>query len=126
VGDGGGAGSFAVSTSPGCAWTAASRAPWITIAGASSGTGAGAVNFSVTGNPMGLPPRSGIISVNEQTFTVNQSSGVPCVYTLTPTSQEFSAGAGSGSFSVATVLTCPWTASSNDPWITITGPGGAG
>ena len=127
VGDGGGTGSFAVNASPGCAWTGISRAPWITITGAPSGTGVGTVNFNVIANPMGGPARSGTISVNEQIFTVNQAAGVPCVYTLTPTSQDFSAAAGAGSFSVITVLTCPWTASSNDPWITITGPpGGAG
>jgi hypothetical protein len=123
----GGTGSFAVNTSPGCAWTATSLTPWLTITGATSGAGSGTVNFSVGGNAMGAGARTGTIRVNEQTFTVNQAAGVPCVYTLTTTSQNFSAAAGTGSFVVETVLTCPWSASSNDPWITIIGPGsGAG
>jgi hypothetical protein len=127
VSDSGGIGTFAVNTSAGCAWTAASRVPWITITAGPSGTGSGTVSFSVNGNPMGGPVRSGTISVNEQPFTVNQAAGVPCVYTLTPTSQELSPAAGSGGFTVNTVLTCPWTAYSNDSWITITGPpSGAG
>jgi Putative binding domain, N-terminal/Viral BACON domain len=127
VGDGGGTGSFAVNASAGCAWTATSRAPWITVNGAASGAGSGSVNFSVIANPMGGGPRSGTIGVNDQIFTVNQAAGAACVYTLTPTSQDFPAGAAAGSFSVSTVLTCPWSATSNDPWITIIGPGsGAG
>jgi hypothetical protein len=127
VGDSGGTGSFAVNASAGCAWTATSRAPWIAITGAPSGAGGGTVSFSVSSNPMGGPARSGPITVNDQTFTVNQTAGVPCAYTLTPVSQDFSASAGSGSFTVNTVLTCPWTAYSNDSWITITGPpSGAG
>jgi BACON domain-containing protein len=85
------------------------------------------VSFTVTPNPMGIGPKSGAIRVNNQTFTVNEAAGVPCVYVLSSGSQTFSSGAGSGSFSVSTVLTCPWSAVSNASWITITGPpGGAG
>jgi hypothetical protein len=127
VGNAGGSGAIAVTTASACAWTATSSVPWITITGSPSGAGSGTVNFSLNGQPMGAPARTGTISVNQQTFTVNQAAGVPCVYTIDPTSQAFSAAAGAGSFSVNTVLTCPWTAYSNDPWITITGfPSGAG
>jgi Viral BACON domain/Putative binding domain, N-terminal len=121
VGNGGGSGTIAVTTAPACAWTATSSVPWITITGSPSAAGSGAVTFSVLGQPMGLPARTGTIIVNQQTVTVNQAAGVPCVYAIDPTAQAFSAAAGAGSFSVSTVLTCPWTAYSNDPWITITG-----
>jgi hypothetical protein len=127
LGNAGGTGTFTVTASPGCAWTAASLASWITITSSPSGTGTGVVTFTVPANPMGLPARTSTITVNGQAITVNQAAGVPCVYTIAPTSQNFSSGAGSGSFSVTTVLTCPWTATSNAPWITITGsPSGAG
>lgn len=127
VGNGGGTGSFTVTASPGCTWTATSLAPWISITSSPSSNGPGAVNFTVIANPMGLPARTSAITVNGQAFTVNQAAGVPCVYTIAPTSQDFSPAAGTGSFSVTTVLTCPWTASSNDPWITTIGsPSGAG
>lgn len=127
ISDAGGASTFAVNTSAACTWTAASQAAWITLTGGSSGSGAGTVSFSVSANPMGLDARTGTIAVNDQQFTVNQAAGAPCVYTLSPTSQNFSSAAGSGSFGVTTVLTCPWTAYSNDAWITIVGPpSGAG
>ena len=68
---GGGAGTFAVSTSAGCTWTAASTAPWITVTNGSPGTGNGTVQYTVTANATGAP-RSGTISVGNAVFTVNQ------------------------------------------------------
>jgi all-beta uncharacterized protein/BACON domain-containing protein len=128
VSDAAGSGSFAVNTTAGCAWSATSNAPsWLTITGSPSGSGNGTVTFQFSANAMGGPPRSGTISVNGETFTLNQAAGVPCVYTLTPTSQDVPAAGGSGSFGVGTVATCPWTAISNAAWIAIVGPpGGAG
>lgn len=127
VGDAGGDFSFAVSSAGGCTWRAASNANWVTIASGASGSGNGRVSFHVASNAMGGAQRSTTISVNTQTFTVNQSAGVACAYTLAPTSMDVAAGAGSASFSVQTVLTCPWTARSDVPWITITSyPSGAG
>jgi hypothetical protein len=123
----GGTGTFVVNTSTACPWTATSLTPWVGISSGSAGTGTATVAFTVTPNPMGIGPKSGTISVNNQIFTVNEAAGVPCVYTLSSGSQSFSSSAASGSFSVSTVLTCPWSAVSNEPWITITGPpGGAG
>jgi hypothetical protein len=123
----GGTGTFGVNTSTVCPWTATSRTPWVAISAGSTGTGSGTVSFTVSPNPMGIGAKSGTISVNDQTFTVNEAAGVPCVYMLSPSSLTFSPAAASGSFAVSTVLTCPWSAVSNDSWIAITGPpAGAG
>jgi hypothetical protein len=127
VADGAATGTFAVNTSAGCPWSATSQIAWLTITGGASGNGSGTVSFSVDANAMGAGARTGTIDVKGQTFTVNQAAGVPCVYTLSPGSQSFPAAPATGNFQVTTVLTCPWTAYSNDPWITITGPpSGAG
>ncbi len=69
----GGPGSVAVTAGAGCAWTAVSNVPWITITGGASGTGNGAVNYSV--GPYGGPPknRTGTVTIAGQTFTVKQS-----------------------------------------------------
>jgi len=72
-GPGGGTGTVAVSTVAGCAWTATSNAPWITVAGAASGSGNGTVTYSVaayTGRPKN---RNGTITVAGQIFSVKQS-----------------------------------------------------
>ncbi len=44
----------------------------------------------------------------------------PCPYTLTPSSQSVNASGGSGSVSINTPSSCPWTASGNLSWFTIT------
>jgi hypothetical protein len=72
---GGGANSVAVTTAPGCAWTAASNDGWIRITGGASGAGPGAVNYSVDAHT-GAGQRAGAMTIAGQTFTVTQA-GVP-------------------------------------------------
>ena len=43
-----------------------------------------------------------------------------CAYALNPASASVSYTAGSGAFFVSTAFGCPWTAVSNDSWITVT------
>ena len=65
----GGTGSFAVSASAGCTWTATTQESWISISSGASGTGDGVVQFSVAPH---AAARAGTIVVNGQTFTINQ------------------------------------------------------
>lgn len=44
-----------------------------------------------------------------------------CTYTLSPSSADFTAAGGSGSFQVKTQSGCDWTASSSRSWASITG-----
>ena len=54
-------------------------------------------------------------------------TGVGCTYSISPTSQSFSASGGSGSAGITTQSECSWTATSNVSWITITsGSSGTG
>ncbi|MGH9768188.1 MAG: kelch repeat-containing protein, partial [Blastocatellia bacterium] len=75
----GGTGSVAVTTAGGCAWTATSNAPWITINSGAPGSGDGAVNYSVTANAG--PRRTGTMVIAGQTFTVMQE-GVSSAVTV--------------------------------------------
>jgi len=70
----GGSSSFTVTAGTGCAWSAISNATWITTN--STGSGTGTVNFIVASNPGSA--RSGTITINNQTFTVNQSAASGC------------------------------------------------
>ncbi|MCG3192800.1 MAG: hypothetical protein DIJKHBIC_02047 [Thermoanaerobaculia bacterium] len=109
---------FHVQTGTGCTWTSTANAGWITITGGASGTGNGPVNYDVAANPGGL--RTGTITANGQTFTVNQATD--CAYPLNPASVSLSSAAATGqTFQVQTTGTCPWTATSSDSWITLTG-----
>ncbi len=113
----GGNGSVNVSTQSGCNWTARSNTDWITITSGSSGSGNGAVNYSVAANN-GVA-RAGAINVAGQTFTVTQSASGNCNYTLTPASQSFTASGGSGAVNVTASAGCAWAAATGAAWITL-------
>jgi hypothetical protein len=66
------------------------------------------VSEAATGSPS---------DVSDGTFTI--SGPIPCTYSISPTSQLFSALGGIGSIDVATQVGCGWTATSNDSWIII-------
>ena len=73
----GGSGSVAVTTQSGCAWTGTSNASsWLSISSGTSGSGNGAVNFTVAQNAS-TAPRTGTMTIGGQTFTVNQSGATP-------------------------------------------------
>ena len=120
---GGGAGTaIAVTATPGCAWTAASGATWITNVTPGSGTGNGTVNFTIGANPAGTP-RTGTLTVAGQTFSVNQQAA-GCSYSINPTSQSVAAGGGAGTaIAVTATPGCAWTAASGATWITNVTPG---
>ncbi|MBL8112689.1 MAG: fibronectin type III domain-containing protein [Acidobacteria bacterium] len=110
--------SFQVQTGAGCAWGAQSDVSWMTVVSGVEGNGTGTVTFDVSLNPG--PARQGTLTAGGQTFTVNQADG--CLPSLMPQSSNVGAGGGSGlSFQVLTGPPCPWTAASNDPWISVIG-----
>ncbi|MCC6586718.1 MAG: SBBP repeat-containing protein [Bryobacterales bacterium] len=122
---GGGPGSFTVNTGTTCTWSPVANAPWITLLpGGSSGTGK--VNFAVSSNTG--PARSGTISVAGQLFSIVQAA-LACTYTISPTRASFDNFGGNVTVSLTAPAGCPWTATSNASWITITsgssGSGGA-
>ena len=121
----GGSGSIAVTTAVECFWTSASNDAWITVTAGSSGNGNGTVQYSVDANPTATP-RSGTIRIADQTFVVMQA-GVACSYSIAPDAETFGSAGGTGDVSVTAPDGCDWTASPNDPWITITsGSSGSG
>ena len=67
----GGTATFSVATLSGCAWTAATTAPWITIVTSASGSGLGVVGISAAANPGDA--RTGTVTVGGQIFTVTQA-----------------------------------------------------
>jgi glucose/sorbosone dehydrogenase/all-beta uncharacterized protein len=69
----GGSGSVSVTAPAGCGWTAVRNVTWLTITGGASGSGNGAVTYSVA--PYGGPPkkRTGTLTIAGQTFSVQQT-----------------------------------------------------
>ena len=119
VGSGATSGSVGVTAGSGCTWSAVSNAAWITLSGATSGTGNGTVPYNVAANAS-TSARSGTLTVAGQTYTVNQAA-LSCSYSLTPASQSVAAGGGTGSTNVTAPTGCAWTGVSNHTsWLTVT------
>ena len=95
----GGSASVNVTAPNGCTWTAKANDDWITITANASGSGNGAVSYSVAANTSAAS-RTGTITIAGQTFTVTQSGGSNCTFTLAPTSQSFAANGGAGTVNV--------------------------
>lgn len=119
--------SFEVQTLTGCAWTATSNAPWISVT-RGSGSGRGTVLFNVSANPGAA--RSGTVTVvgaepaTAVTFTVSQAAAPPptCTLSLAPTSSTVPATATPNQVVNVTASdsSCTWTSTSNAPWLNIT------
>jgi hypothetical protein len=113
-----------VNTQSGCAWTAVSNAPWVTITEGLVDVGDGEVRYDVAANTGAA--RQTTLTVAGRTFTVNQDAA-PCSYSINPTSQTFAAAGGSGTVAVSTQANCSWTAVSDVTWIVVTaGANGTG
>ena len=70
-----GGGTVSVTLTGAGSWVAWTSAGWITINGPTSGTGDGTVTFTVAANTGDA--RTGTITINGQTFTINQESAAP-------------------------------------------------
>jgi hypothetical protein len=114
----------AVTAPTGCAWTASTSTPWVTVTSGASGTGPGTVVFGVRGNSG--PSRSGTAIVADKTVTLLQD-GAPagCSYAITPSGYSMAAAGGSFVVQVSTLAGCPWSYDSAASWLTV-GPLTAG
>jgi hypothetical protein len=110
---GGDSGVIEISTGDACTWTAASAddSSWITLTGATSGTGSGKVSYSTAANSTGAA-RTGTVNItgstNSPVFTINQfSSG--CSFSLSPSSIHIGAAGGTATVNIiASGSACNW------------------
>lgn len=102
---------------PGCAWTATSGVPWVTILNGHSGSGGGAVVLQIAG-AVG-PPRTGTVTIAGQNVTIQQGTG--CTFATGVTTVNVSAAGGRAEVPVVAPPGCTWTATASVPWISITG-----
>jgi hypothetical protein len=75
-GEGGGHGSFRVTTGNDCAWSVSSGAPWVTIRGGASGRGNGEVLYQVERNGA-AQARTAVVRVADRDHTITQAAGRP-------------------------------------------------
>ena len=110
-----------VTAPAGCAWTAASNVPWVTITNGATGSGNGQVDAAFAANTG--PARTGTLTVATRTVNVSQDSG--CTYTLSAPGFNCAGDRSTGSVNVTAGAGCPWSATSQAPWILVA-PGTAG
>jgi hypothetical protein len=123
LGQTGGTGHVDVRASSGlCTWTASSDADWIAITSGANGKGSAPVVFNVL--PTTGPPRSGTLTIAGLHFNVTQAEG--CTYAIAPTTFAVGASGGSNVVTVTAGTGCPWTATSDVSWITLTAATGTG
>ena len=112
---GGESGTITVTTSEGCAWSAVSPSPWISVTSGNSGSGSGTVDYVVASSSG--PVRSTNLSVAGQSVTVGQESG--CALSVTPGPLLLPSAATSAEITVNIGAGCTWSAASGAPWLTV-------
>ena len=126
--------SATITTQPGCSWTAAAGAPWISLSSGASGSGSMVISFTVADN--WDAPRHGVLEVRWPTPTAGQNLQIQqagCTYTVSPTAINVAAAGGTGRFDVFQESDpntcggplqngCMWIAQSDVEWITVTTP----
>jgi len=107
AGEGATAQTFSLSGAAACSPAPVSYANWITIDETAFGGGAGTITYSVQPNPLSTP-RSGVIQIADQTFTVTQTvAQSACRYSLHAYGALFNRGGGGGDvFGSATDTSC--------------------
>ena len=120
---GGGTGSVTVTALPGCAWSAASGASWLTIASGTSGTANGTIAYTVA--PNAGAARLGVLTISDQTFVVTQESPTSpqCSYSIQPAAVTLTPSGGTSTVGITTTPACSWTAASNAAWLAVVGIG---
>lgn len=117
----GGSGTIAIATAAHCAWTMTASDTWIAL-GATAGTGAAAVPFTVAPWP-GSSERKTTIRIAEQAIEVRQSRDQrTCTYAVSPTDVVLHWHDTGREIQVQTDGDCSWTVASNAAWLTFTGP----
>ncbi len=115
----GGTGNLTVATNRECSWSARAEAPWIILSG-TEGQGPAAVSYTVAPNANGTA-RQGAVVVGQQRVAFTQDAA-PCRYDVSPTSHDVAAAGGEISVSLTATGGCPWSARSEESWISSAAP----
>ena len=99
------------------AWTVTTDSAWLNVTPTKSGKGNGTVTYLVSAN-LTADQRVGQVTINSIAHTVYQN-GYESV--VSPLSGLFERSGGTGSITVSVLAGVSWTATTNAPWISLTG-----
>ncbi|MCZ2147189.1 MAG: S-layer homology domain-containing protein [Bryobacterales bacterium] len=107
-----------VTAAEGCAWTASSNAPWLTVSAGASGMGNGIARFLLAANPS-TNLRSGVLTIAGQSVVVGQA-GTGCLPGIAlPAAGTAPAGGGPLSLNVSAPQGCEWSSSVAPNWLSL-------
>ena len=104
----------------GTSWQAFSNAAWLTVT-TPSGSASGNIGYNIANNNT-VFTRTGIITVNGQSFVVTQPGSS---VSLSAGSTAVMAAAGTGNFNLTVTPAAPWTAVSSASWLSVTTASGS-
>lgn len=117
-------------TAAGCSWTAAAGAAWIDLLTPASGTGSAAMRIRIASYTE-QPTRRAPLEIRWPASSAGQNVWITqegCYYAISISADTVTAAGGRRRVSVFGTpvstdcsLGCPWTATSNAPWIHVTG-----
>jgi hypothetical protein len=130
----GGNGSVTLTTQGGCGWNAVSNSAFISITSALSGSGSATISYNVSGN--GVTARVGTLTIGGQQFTLTQFGTGPTASldktilnygaTLSGTLMTSKTSTQVVRLSQSAGQAITWSASSNQPWLTVNPTSGSG
>jgi hypothetical protein len=109
----------------GCSWTAVSEADWLTVTQGAQGSGPGRVTLRALANAGAARVGTALVAGIRLQVTQVSTFGPPpppppgCAYALLPASVQLGPAATEGSTSLSTGGECPWTATSDQGWLSI-------
>jgi len=112
--------SLTVTASPGCPWTAASEAPWVSVIDGGAGNGNGTVRLYA--QPNSGAARTGTVRLAGATMTIDQGappSTPECTFSVAPVSRSVGPQAEDVAVDVRTQNGCGWSAASQVDWIAV-------
>ena len=106
------------------AWTAASSQAWLTLS-AGSGTGSGSVTLTAAETTSAFA-RTATVTIGGQTVTVTQAAGTNAFSLSSATWAPVAGGASTALAVTAPYSDAPWTATSDQAWLTLSAASGTG
>ena len=115
----GGQRAIAVTSAPGCAWSATSPVNWIDMVSGSVGSGNGSVTLNIGRNSGSA--RTASTTVASLTVTVQQAAAAPapCTYAIKPTSYDAGRGPDTITINVTAGAGCAWSTRTDANWVTV-------
>ncbi|MBL8211395.1 MAG: S-layer homology domain-containing protein [Bryobacterales bacterium] len=102
----------------GCQWQASSSAAWLRITGANSGSGTSSTLAYAVDPNAASSARTATLTISGRSVSITQAGAAAfCSPALSPGSALMENTGGNGSFHV--ISSCPWTATSSAPWISL-------